>query len=1063
MPGQGGMPAETSCAEGVGLDDSLGWALPPEEVKRQARGLHLLSLYHGPLGRSDGLDFYVTDWGAAITAYDLEIHLSHDLADDAFWRTVVADIEDQKYAAGGMAMPCGTFSAVRSFEDGGPVPLRGEYAPDLFGLPGISPQDKQKMAIGTLLALRGSEAANLFYQLGLPFWGETPHQRDGKPSVFKLPSWMELLAQPGVSLRAFVQCGFESRTTKPTDLVYFKLRIVFPTECLHSPQWWITPWSGATSFSPHPQLRGTQWMIPWADWRPEMLRWWEPSGPFISRSAAAYPGPLNASLAETWVRGAVAARVLTTQTASLVVTGRWANTLIRRDLLKVRLQTSNRSPRSAADTPQVTFNTPLRPRDSKPLPALEDPNCCICGLVDTWKVLDRIPAHKTLGPRIAQLIDSYFDLNPTVEQMLVAGIGSSKVNSECLEEAIFPLRCQLAALLAVGGALPDTEPVASGCCTTPIRAGMLQAWAAAARDPALPICEWLYTGAPAEIAKDTAVLDTLFPRVPEKDEDDFLDEVALDPDEFINYTGVDESDTVADILSEKEDTHCLRGCDTIAEVRAYLGSDPVLSKLAFVEKLRPDGTVKTRIIVDSKISKVSTRARRTHRSTLPRATHAIHGALGLMESVDGSQVYLLVADIQDAFWLIPLAFEERKFFVCKFRGRYLIFARTAQGSRGAPLTWAAIAALAARCVQSVFITPDGEEARLQMYVDDPLLAMQGIESRRFRLAARFLVVWLLLGFGVAFPKAKFSQKLVWIGVELGVCAERIVARIPAEKAAELLELIEQHLSKNVLSIKEVRSIAGKAMNIASLIYFWRPFLACFWAALTLETSMHVQNCIWVKQIAPALYWLRAFLKREQGVIERTFTLDAHYNRLLCLEITTDASPWGIGGWVALNHQPLAWFSGKVTPADSTALQRELGIHLAQQAFEALAIFVAIRQWKTLWRARRVSLRVRSDNVGALTVISALKGRGAALTLVARELAFEFSDCEYSPDMIEHLPGVANTVADVLSRRFDPSKAQNWQVPHFLLSVPEVALPERTVGWWKTLTPPTPSSPVEPRA
>ena len=108
-------------------------------LKRIARGLHLLSLYHGPLGRSDGLDYYVTDWGATITAYDLEIKLSHDLADDAFWRTVVADIEDQKYAAGGMAMPCGTFSQARSFEDGGPVPLRGEYAPELFGLPGLSP------------------------------------------------------------------------------------------------------------------------------------------------------------------------------------------------------------------------------------------------------------------------------------------------------------------------------------------------------------------------------------------------------------------------------------------------------------------------------------------------------------------------------------------------------------------------------------------------------------------------------------------------------------------------------------------------------------------------------------------------------------------------------------------------------------------------------------------------------------------------------------------------------------------------------------------------------------
>ena len=91
-----------------------------------------------------------------------------------------------------------------------------------------------------------------------------------------------------------------------------------------------------------------------------------------------------------------------------------------------------------------------------------------------------------------------------------------------------------------------------------------------------------------------------------------------------------------------------------------------------------------------------------------------------MTSTDGSQVYLLVADVQDAFWLIPLAWEERRYFVAKFNGRYLVFLRTAQGSRGALLTWAAIAALVARCVQNVLVTPHGQEARLQMYVDDPV-------------------------------------------------------------------------------------------------------------------------------------------------------------------------------------------------------------------------------------------------------------------------------------------------------------------------------------------------------
>ena len=124
-----------------------------------------------------------------------------------------------------------------------------------------------------------------------------------------------------------------------------------------------------------------------------------------------------------------------------------------------------------------------------------------------------------------------------------------------------------------------------------------------------------------------------------------------------------------------------------------------------------------------------------------------------------------------------------------------------------------------------------------------------------------------------------------------------------------------------------------------------------------------------------------------GHLERVFTIDAFYNRCFLLEITTDASPWGIGGWISLDGRPLAWFAQKVSNTDAEVLARQIGSHLAQQALEAFAILVAVRLWKRLWRQQRVSLRVWSDNVGALTVTSALKGRGESLTIVAREVAF----------------------------------------------------------------------------
>ena len=92
---------------------------------------------------------------------------------------------------------------------------------------------------------------------------------------------------------------------------------------------------------------------------------------------------------------------------------------------------------------------------------------------------------------------------------------------------------------------------------------------------------------------------------------------------------------------------------------------------------------------------------------------------------------MLVIDIQVAFWHIPNHPAERKYFVARAGRHYIIFRRTAQGSRNAALTWATVAALVARCVQSLFL--GGAKARsrtmgnlmLQVYVDDPFAVMRG--------------------------------------------------------------------------------------------------------------------------------------------------------------------------------------------------------------------------------------------------------------------------------------------------------------------------------------------------
>ena len=50
---------------------------------------------------------------------------------------------------------------------------------------------------------------------------------------------------------------------------------------------------------------------------------------------------------------------------------------------------------------------------------------------------------------------------------------------------------------------------------------------------------------------------------------------------------------------------------------------------------------------------------------------------------------------------------------------------------------------------------------------------------------------------------------------------------------------------------------------------------------------------------------------------------------------------------------------------------------------------------------------------------------------------------YKPKAAKHIPGLANPIADALSRKFDPSKKDTWKVPEEIANAVEIKLAERT--------------------
>ena len=412
------------------------------------------------------------------------------------------------------------------------------------------------------------------------------------------------------------------------------------------------------------------------------------------------------------------------------------------------------------------------------------------------------------------------------------------------------------------------------------------------------------------------------------------------------------------------------------------------------------------------------------------------------------------------------------------RGKYYVYYRTAQGSRLGPFSWGAEIALSDRLAQPLFLRPHRSRSQakkdssfsllLRTYVDDPLATVSGTKAARDTDIAILVAVWLAQGYDLTYPKAQRARTVEWIGGVLKVYRDRVEVWISPDKAEEIRDITREFLSKNLVPLKELRSYAGKCSFVSSLIQTWRPFLDQLWGALksanTDRSGGAPANTVWTSQIRAALLWIEAFLDEERNEdfcwdekgtfigLRRVWRLEAYLNQGPVVRITWDASPYGLGAILEIDDVVIAFIAAPLTPLDTALFGFALGDSAGQQTWEALAPLCALRAWRPYWRHCRVRLGARGDNVGSLHLMMELKIRGDGPSKVARELALELGDGAYAPEITEHIPGLSNIDADILSRKYDPSKAP-WESPAFVSGVEETVLPPRPRSYYRSMGPP----------
>ena len=140
----------------------------------------------------------------------------------------------------------------------------------------------------------------------------------------------------------------------------------------------------------------------------------------------------------------------------------------------------------------------------------------------------------------------------------------------------------------------------------------------------------------------------VFPEVSPEEATADLASIAARMEPQANYKSFGEArDVVEPELERLREAGFLKVLGTWAEVKEFFGCDVVVSKLAAILKTRPDGTLKTRLVVDYRRSGVNSFVKANERVVLPRLRDALANAIWLM-SVDGGseEVGFFVADFK---------------------------------------------------------------------------------------------------------------------------------------------------------------------------------------------------------------------------------------------------------------------------------------------------------------------------------------------------------------------------------------------------------------------------------
>lgn len=443
---------------------------------------------------------------------------------------------------------------------------------------------------------------------------------------------------------------------------------------------------------------------------------------------------------------------------------------------------------------------------------------------------------------------------------------------------------------------------------TPLRAEVIEAWGRCVGDPdSETIAGWLDNGAPLGYTQPIPC-NGVFPKVEGIEwKAEALQTLARSLSGWQNYMSAVEEAAELDQLVED---YVKRGFCRLVEddeaAKKDLGRAPVLNKLGVVVKWSADKK-KSRVIWDLRESGANALCSQGERIVLPRLLDLAQGAVIAYRRQ--REPWLAAVDIRDAFMNIPAG--EDKFVTTAAlpnqtgQGhRVIIFDTLVFGAVSSPTLWGRVAAWLGRSWAAIC-----PKTTVQIYVDDPAFVLEGTLKEASKELTLLLLWASVAGFPIKWEKASGGKSMTWIGatITLSDKDQEVKVSIPEEKVAKVQASTREFIKKPVVGFRQLRSYAGNLSFIAGLIPHLRPFLSTIWAALAgacatndgAGSSRSAGKLVHTRRVKPALRWIEALVKGEPAPLERV--LPALLPTAVA-EITTDASPFGMGGVLRVNGE-----------------------------------------------------------------------------------------------------------------------------------------------------------------